>query len=92
MSLSSLTNESLLRFYESVRSAVEADRDALQAGSSHFFAAGAAVRDYASSLQDELCRRAVPFSPIEWWYDRDQLIARGTRGEPQREFTVPSER
>jgi hypothetical protein len=70
MGLSNLTNESLLRFYESVRDAVNADRHALDAGSPHYFASGDSIRNYAASLQDELRRRAVTFSPIEWWYDQ----------------------
>jgi hypothetical protein len=65
-----LNNESLLRFYEAIRSAVDADKEALKSGSRHYLAAGAAIRNYALTLQEELRRRGAEFSPIEWWYDR----------------------
>lgn len=66
MSLSLLRDESLLRFYESVRKEVEADRDSMRRGYTHFFANSDSVRKYAAGLREELERRRLSFSPIIW--------------------------
>ena len=66
MSLSALSDESLLRFYESVRKEVEADRDSMRRGYTHFFANGDRVKKYAAGLRQELERRRLSFPPILW--------------------------
>ena len=66
MSLSALNDESLLRFYESVRKEVEADRDSMRRGYRHFFANSDGVKKYAAGLRAEMERRRLNFSPISW--------------------------
>ena len=66
MSLSALSDESLLRFYESVRKEVEADRDSMRCGYTHFFANNDGVKKYAAGLRQELERRRLSFPPILW--------------------------
>ena len=66
MSLSALRDESLLRFYESVRKEVEADRDSMRRGHTHFFANSDGVKKYAAGLRQELERRRLSFPPILW--------------------------
>jgi hypothetical protein len=59
-----LKDESPLRFYNNIRGQVDADR-----GSKHKFTTGASVRQHASTLRDEMIRRRLQHTPIEW--DRD---------------------
>lgn len=66
MSLSGLCDESLLRYYESVRKEVEADRDLMRRGHTHFFANSDGVKKYAAGLRQELERRRLRFPPILW--------------------------
>jgi hypothetical protein len=66
MSLSALSNESLLHFYESVRKEAEADRDSIRRGHRHFFANDDGVKRYAASLRKEMERRRLSYSPIIW--------------------------
>jgi len=66
MSLSALSDESLLRFYDSVRKEVEADRDSRRRGHMHSFANSDGVKKYAAGLRAELERRRLNFSPIMW--------------------------
>jgi hypothetical protein len=66
MSVSPLSDESLLRFYDSVRTEVEADRDSKRRGCAHFFANGDGVKKYAAGLRAEMERRRLSFSPIMW--------------------------
>jgi hypothetical protein len=55
-------DESLLHFYESVRRQVEADR--LSGGRFRF--AGDSAKQYADKLRDEMERRRLRFTPIDW--------------------------
>lgn len=66
MSLSALSDESLLRFYESVRKEVDADRDAMRRGYAHFFVNNDGVKEYAAGLRQELERRRLSYPPILW--------------------------
>ncbi len=66
MSQSALSDESLLRFYDSVRREVEADRESMRRGYPHFFANGDGVKKYAAGLRAEIERRRLRFSPITW--------------------------
>jgi hypothetical protein len=62
MDLSNSKDESLLRYYECVRQQVEAD---MQSGG-RYRLAGDGVKQYAEKLRDELDRRRLRFSPINW--------------------------
>jgi hypothetical protein len=53
-------DESLLAFYESVRRQVEADRHA------KYRFAGKSAKEYAERLREEIDRRRLRFTPIEW--------------------------
>jgi hypothetical protein len=55
-------DHSLLSYYESVRRQVEADK---KLGSKFRFARGTA-KQYAERLRQELERRCLPFTPIDW--------------------------
>ena len=66
MTLSALSNESLQCFYESIRNEVEADRDAMRRGHTHFFADSDAIKKYEASLREEMDRRRLSYSPIVW--------------------------
>jgi hypothetical protein len=66
MSLPALADESLLRFYESIRKEVEADRDSMRRGHRHFLANSESIKRYASSLREEMERRRLNFLPIDW--------------------------
>jgi hypothetical protein len=56
------TDERLLAFYEGVRRQVEADK---LAGGRYRFA-GNGVKQYADKLREEMERRRLRFTPIEW--------------------------
>jgi hypothetical protein len=62
MSFADSSDESLLHFYESVRRQVIADK---QSGG-RYRLVGANVRAYANRLKDEIDRRRLPFTPIDW--------------------------
>jgi len=49
MSISALNDESLLRFHDSIRREVEADRDSMRRGYRHFFANSDGIKQYAAS-------------------------------------------
>ena len=66
MSLSALRDDSLLRYYESVRKEVEADRNSMRAGHTHFFANNDVVKKYAADLRRELEQRRLNCPPILW--------------------------
>lgn len=66
MNLSALRDESLLRYYESVRKEVEADRDSMRRGFTHFFANSDGIKKYAADLRRELERRRLSCPPILW--------------------------
>jgi hypothetical protein len=55
-------DERLLTFYDNVRSQVEMDR---RAGCRYRFA-GDGVRQYAEKLREEIERRRLQFTPIDW--------------------------
>jgi hypothetical protein len=62
MSFLNSKDDSLLHYYECVRKQVEAD---MQSGG-RYRLAGDGVRQYAETLRDELNRRRLRFSPIDW--------------------------
>jgi len=61
MGIANLNDESILRLYDSVRNQVDADRS-----SQHKFTIGTSVKQYATILREELTRRRLQHSPIEW--------------------------
>lgn len=60
MNFSQMKDERLLAFYENVRQQVVSDRE------SHYRFAGEGVRSYADKLREELDRRRLRFTPIDW--------------------------
>ena len=60
MNFSQMKDERLLAFYENVRQQV-----VLDAGSRYHFA-GDGVRAYADKLREEMDRRRLGFTPIDW--------------------------
>jgi hypothetical protein len=65
MGFDNLNDDSILRLYESVRNQVDAD-----CSSQYKFTIGTSVKQYATILREELTRRRLQHSPIEW--PRDQ--------------------
>jgi hypothetical protein len=61
MSLSALSDESLLRYYEQIRAHVSAD---IRAGGPHL--AGATAKERADHLLAEIRRRGMAVTPIYW--------------------------
>jgi hypothetical protein len=61
MGFDNLNDDSILRLYESVRSQVDAD-----CTSQYKFMIGPSVKQYATILREELTRRHLQRSPIEW--------------------------
>jgi hypothetical protein len=59
-----MSDESLLRYYESIRTQVEADR-----GMPHKFISSDVIKEYAEGLRLELVKRRLPFTPINWWQE-----------------------
>jgi hypothetical protein len=55
-------DESLIAFYENVRRQVQAD---MESGGRYRFA-GEAMKQYADTLREEMERRRLKFSPIDW--------------------------
>ena len=66
MSFSTLSHESLLSYYESIRKEVEADRELRRRGHRHFLTNSDALKKYAASLREEMDRRRLSYSPIVW--------------------------
>jgi hypothetical protein len=64
MNYSQMKDERLLAFYEHAR-----QRVALHAGS-HYRFAGDGVRAYADNLREEMDKRRLKFTPIDWSTDR----------------------
>jgi hypothetical protein len=62
MSFLSSKDEQLLAFYESVRREVELDKES---GGRYRFA-GDGVKQYADKLREEMDRRRLRFTPIDW--------------------------
>lgn len=56
------SDQSLLALYDSVRRQVSAD---LQSSRRYRFI-GERAKQYAETLREELLRRRLPFTPIEW--------------------------
>jgi hypothetical protein len=55
-------DESLLSFYENVREQVESDRRS----GVRYRLVGESVKQYADRLREEMDRRRLRFSPIQW--------------------------
>ena len=64
MGIANLSDESILRLYNSVRRQVQADR-----GLRYKFMAGDAVKQYAAELLEEITRRQLQNTPIGWPLD-----------------------
>lgn len=62
MNFSQSKDERLLAFYENVRRQVEFDR---RSGAKYRFA-GEGVKQYAEKLREEMDRRRLQFTPIDW--------------------------
>jgi hypothetical protein len=62
MNFSTSKDERLLAFYEGVRRQVDLDA---QSGGRYRFA-GEGVKKYADKLREEMERRRLRFTPIEW--------------------------
>ena len=62
MNFSQSKDERLLAFYENVRRQVEID---MQRGGRYRFA-GEGVRQYADKLREEIDRRRLKVTPIDW--------------------------
>ncbi|WP_024519343.1 hypothetical protein [Bradyrhizobium sp. Tv2a-2] len=62
MAIQDLSDESVLKFYENIRQQVSAD---MQAGGKHRLL-GETARQQAQRLGDELDRRRLRFTPIDW--------------------------
>ena len=61
MAIENLKDENLLRFYDSIREQVEADKR-----SKYKFAAARSVKEYAEALRDEMTKRRLQHTPIDW--------------------------
>jgi hypothetical protein len=62
MNFADSSDESLLAYYESIRRQVAADNRL----GGRYRLAGAHVKDHAERLEDEITRRQLRFTPIEW--------------------------
>ena len=62
MALQDLTDESILKLYESIRQQVAAD---VRLGSKHRLL-GETAKQQAERLREELERRRLSFTPIDW--------------------------
>jgi hypothetical protein len=67
MSLDKLNDESVERYYESIRKQAEADR-----AYKYHLTASPVVRERAEALRQELIRRKLQPSPINWPSDGDR--------------------
>ena len=61
MSLENISDESLALYYENIRQQAEADR-----AYKHHLTANPTVRQRADSLREEMIRRRLQHSPIDW--------------------------
>ena len=61
MAIENLRDENILRYYDSIRKQVEADKCSL-----HKFAAGQSVKEYAEALRGEMIKRRLQHTPIDW--------------------------
>jgi hypothetical protein len=62
MSFSQTKDENLLAFHENIKRQVNLDK---QAGGRYRFA-GVGVKQYAEQLREEMDRRRLLFTPIDW--------------------------
>ena len=56
-----MPDERVKIFYENIRQQVAAEREL-----KHRFLSGRTVRQYADQLRDELVKRRLQYTPIEW--------------------------
>lgn len=61
MSIERMPDERLTRFYDNIRQQVDADR-----ACKHQFMANPTVRQYADQLRNEMIKRRLRHSPIDW--------------------------
>ena len=61
MSFERISDESIARYYESIRQQAEADRKHKE-----HFAASPKVRERAEKLREEMIKRRLQHSPINW--------------------------
>ena len=61
MAFENSQDKTLLHFYENVRSQVEADKSA-----GRYYLAGESVKQYADGLREEMERRRLRFTEIDW--------------------------
>ena len=61
MSLENLSDESVARYYENIRQQADADRRHKE-----HFTASSSVRERADKLRQEMTRRRLQHSPINW--------------------------
>jgi hypothetical protein len=61
MGIADLTDQSILQFYDNIRSQVEAER-----GLPHKLMTSDAVKQRATALREEITRRRLQCAPIEW--------------------------
>ena len=61
MSLEKISDDSVMNYYESIRKQADADR-----AHKHHFTASLSVRDRAEKLREEMIRRRLQHSPINW--------------------------
>jgi hypothetical protein len=64
MNYSQTKDETLLRFYDDVRQQVILD------GNSRYRLAGEGVRAYAEKLREEMSKRRLRYTPIDWPVER----------------------
>jgi hypothetical protein len=61
MGFADLNDESILRFYDNIRTQVEAER-----GLRHKLMTSDKVKQRAAALREEITRRRLQHTPIEW--------------------------
>ena len=61
MSLERISDESVVRYYESIRQQAEADRK-----HKNHFTGNPSVRERAEKLRQEMIKRRLQHSPISW--------------------------
>jgi hypothetical protein len=61
MSIEKMPDERVKMFYENIRQQVEAER-----GMKYRFMSGRSIRQYADQLRDELIKRRLRHTPIDW--------------------------
>jgi hypothetical protein len=61
MSVENMPDARLALYYESIRRQADADR-----ANKHQFMAGPTIRQYAERLREEMTKRRLQHSPIDW--------------------------